>query len=133
MPGPKMPTEASGAWKNKMEYVFIIPIILAAFLLVFGGLFASRLIAVHKPNKVKNATYECGEETIGTAWVQFNVGYYLFGLIFLVFDVEAAFLFPWAVVLRDAGILGLIEVLIFMAILVVGLVYAWRKGALEWV
>lgn len=116
-----------------MEYIFILPIILAAFLLVFGGLWASRLIAPHNPGKVKNATYECGEETIGTAWIQFNVGYYLVGLIFLVFDVEAAFLFPWAVVLRDAGVLGLIEVILFMLILVVGLIYAWRKGALEWV
>ena len=116
-----------------MEYIFIIPIILAAFLMVFGGLLASRLIAPHNPGKVKNATYECGEKTIVTAWVQFNVGYYLFGLIFLVFDVEAAFLFPWAVVLRDVGMMGLIEILLFILILVLGLIYAWRKGALEWV
>ncbi|MBL7672000.1 MAG: NADH-quinone oxidoreductase subunit A [Bdellovibrionaceae bacterium] len=116
-----------------MEYIFIIPVILAAFLLVFGGLWASSLFAPSNPGQVKNATYECGEKTIGNAWVQFNVGYYLFGLIFLVFDVEAAFLFPWAVVLRETGILGLIEVLVFILILILGLIYAWRKGALEWV
>src|ERR1035437_8747664 len=116
-----------------MEYIFIIPIILAAFVLVFGSLMASRLVAPHNPGKVNNATYECGEKTIGSAWIQFNVGYYLFGLIFLVFDVEAAFLFPWAVTLRDAGIAGLIEVLLFVVILLVCLAYAWRKGVLEWV
>ncbi len=116
-----------------MEYVFVLPVILAAFLLVFGGLWASRLIAPHRPSQIKNATYECGEKTIGSAWVQFNVGYYLFGLIFLVFDVEAAFLFPWAVVLRETGLLGLIEVFGFILILILGLIYAWRKGALEWV
>jgi NADH-quinone oxidoreductase subunit A len=116
-----------------MEYTFILPIAIFTFLLVFGGLLFSRLIAPHRPNKLKNQPYECGEKPIGSAWLQFNVGYCLFGLIFLAFDVEAAFLFPWAVVLRDIGILGFIEALIFIVILLLGLVYAWRKGALEWV
>ena len=115
-----------------MDYIFILPVIGVAFLLVAGGLLFSRLVAPHYPGKTKNETYECGEKTIGTAWFQFNVGYYIFGLIFLVFDVEAAFLYPWAVALREAGVAGLIEVLVFILILVMGLVYAWRKGALEW-
>lgn len=116
-----------------MEYLFLLPIAVVSILMVVAGLWASRLIAPHRPNPAKNATYECGEKTIGSAWVQFNVGYYLFGLIFLVFDVEAAFLFPWAVGFRQAGLLGLIEVFFFIAILIFGLIYAWRKGALEWV
>ena len=116
-----------------MEYIFILPIVILSILLVLGGLVMSRLLAPHHPNPTKNDTYECGEKTIGDARVQFNVGYYLFGLVFLIFDVEAAFLFPWAVVLREVGIAGFIEALIFILVLIVGLIYAWRKGALEWV
>ena len=116
-----------------MEYFFILPIMVVSVLLVFGGLAVARLLAPRHPGPVKNATYECGEKTIGDARIQFNVGYYIFGLLFLVFDVEAAFLFPWAVVLREVGILGLMEVLLFIFVLIFGLVYAWRKGALEWV
>ncbi|MGK5082031.1 NADH-quinone oxidoreductase subunit A [Bdellovibrionota bacterium FG-1] len=115
-----------------MEYLFILPVIGAAVLLVVGALLLSRLVAPHHPGKIKNSTYECGEETIGNAWFQFNVAYYIFGLIFLVFEVEAAFLFPWAVVLREVGITGFIEVVFFILVLVMGLAYAWRKGALEW-
>ena len=66
-------------------------------------------------------------------WVQFNVGYYLFALMFLIFDVEAAFLYPWAVVLKIVGVAGLIEIAIFLLVLILGLAYAWRKGVLEWV
>lgn len=116
-----------------VEYVFIIPVIALAFLLVFGGLLASRMLAPRRPNKTKQDTYECGEKTIGPAWIQFNVGYYFFGLIFLIFDVESAFLFPWAVIVREAGIAGLFEIIFFILILIVGLAYAWKKGALEWV
>lgn len=116
-----------------MEYIFVLPIICVGVLLVYGSLFLSRLLAPHHPNAIKNDIYECGEKTIGTAWVQFNVGYYLFGLIFLVFDVEAAFLFPWATVIRETGVMGLIEVFAFILILLIGLIYAWRKGVLEWV
>lgn len=114
------------------EYIFILPLMTLAFLLVFGGLAISKLLAPRRPNKTKQDTYECGEKTIGPAWIQFNVGYYLFGLIFLIFDVEAAFLFPWALVVRDVGFLGLIEVIVFILILIIGLAYAWKKGALEW-
>ena len=116
-----------------MEYIFVLPVIFVSFLLVFGGLLASRMLAPRRPNKNKLDTYECGEKTIGPAWIQFNVGYYLFGLIFLVFDVEAAFLFPWAVIVRDVGVSGLIEIVIFILVLILGLAYAWKKGALEWV
>ena len=115
-----------------IEYIFVLPVMVLAFLLVFGGLLASRMLAPCRPNKTKQDTYECGEKTIGSGRVQFNVGYYLFGLIFLIFDVEAAFLFPWAVIVREAGIGGLIEIIAFILVLIVGLAYAWKKGALEW-
>ncbi len=116
-----------------MEYIFVLPIIVVGILLVFGSLLLSRLLAPHNPGPVKNDIYECGEKTIGSAWIQFNVGFYLFGLIFLVFDVEAAFLFPWATVIRETGLMGLAEVIAFVVILLIGLGYAWRKGVLEWV
>lgn len=116
-----------------MEYVFVLLFAAVAGFFVAGGLVFSRLIAPHRPNRVKNTPYECGEQPVGQAWVQFNVGYYLFALLFLIFDVEAAFLYPWAVVLRAVGIRGLIEVGIFLLVLLVGLAYAWKKGVLEWV
>ena len=116
-----------------MDYFLALLFIGLAGLMVLGGLGVSRLLAPHHPSPIKNAPYECGEQTIGSSWVQFNVGFYLFALMFLIFDVEAAFLYPWAVVLREFGVVGLIEVGIFAFILLVGLIYAWRKGALEWV
>jgi NADH-quinone oxidoreductase subunit A len=85
-----------------------------------------------KPNPLKNSTYECGLETVGPTWVQFNFRYYLYALLFVIFDVETVFLYPWAVALRHLAWFTIAEVLIFMAILVVGLAYAWKKKALEW-
>jgi len=116
-----------------VEYLFVLPLIVVSLLLVFGSLLLSRLLAPHNPGLVKNDIYECGEKTIGPAWVQFNVGYYLFGLIFFFFYVEAAFLFSWATVVRETGLAGLLEVFVFVCILLFGLLYAWRKGLLEWV
>ena len=81
----------------------------------------------------KLTTYECGEDPTGSAWVQFNIRFYVFALIFLIFDVEVIFLLPWAVVFRDLGLLAFIEGLVFLLILVVALAYVWRKGDLEWV
>jgi NADH:ubiquinone oxidoreductase subunit 3 (subunit A) len=84
------------------------------------------------PSPVKSATYECGMETEGNTWVQFNVRYYVFALIFVVFDIEAVFLYPWAVAYRQVKLFGFVEALIFILVLVVGYLYAWRKRALEW-
>jgi len=81
----------------------------------------------------KYATYECGEEPQGSAWIQFNVRFYVFALIFIIFDVETIFLFPWAVVFKKLGMFGFLEGLLFIVILIVGLAYVWRKGDLEWV
>ena len=84
------------------------------------------------PDPVKSATYECGMETEGNTWVQFNVRYYFFALLFVIFDIEAVFLYPWAVAYRQVKLFGFVEALIFILILVVGYLYAWRKHALEW-
>jgi NAD(P)H-quinone oxidoreductase subunit 3 len=81
----------------------------------------------------KLTTYECGEDPTGNAWIQFNIRFYVFALIFIVFDVEAVFLLPWAVVFRDLGVLAYVEGLVFIAVLVVALAYVWRKGDLAWV
>ena len=115
-----------------MDYIFVLAIAGLAAAFVFGGLGMSFLLAPHKPGLIKNSPYECGEITIGSTRIQFNVGYYLFALLFLVCDVEAVFLYPWATIVRECGVAGLIEVFIFLGILIAGLAYAWRKGALEW-
>ena len=115
-----------------MDYIFVLAIAGLAAVFVLGGLGVSFLVAPHKPGRIKNDPYECGETTIGSTWIQFNVGYYLFALLFLVFDVEAVFLYPWATIVRECGVAGLIEVFVFLGILIMGLAYAWRKGALEW-
>lgn len=85
------------------------------------------------PSQVKYETYECGEEAQGSAWIQFNIRFYVVALIFIIFDVEIIFLLPWAVVFKGLGPFAFIEGLIFIAILVVGLAYVWRKGDLAWV
>ncbi len=89
-------------------------------------------IVPHKPNPVKSSAYECGMETVGKSWVQFNFRYYFYALIFLALDILVVFLYPWAVGLRQLGYLGFIGVLIFISIIVVGYVYAWKKKVLEW-
>jgi NADH-quinone oxidoreductase subunit A len=116
-----------------VDYFFVVLFAGLAAVFVLGGLAFSHLVAPHRPNRIKNTPYECGEQPLGQAWIQFNVGYYLFALLFLAFDVEAAFLYPWAVVARLVGVPGLIEVGIFLLVLLVGLAYAWKKGVLEWV
>ena len=84
------------------------------------------------PDPIKSDTYECGMETEGNTWVQFNFRYYFFALVFVIFDIEAVFLYPWAVAFRQVKLFGFVEALIFVVILVIGYLYAWRKRALEW-
>jgi NADH-quinone oxidoreductase subunit A len=114
------------------QYGFIAILAIIAIGLPVIGLAVAWLLRPKKPNPAKNATYECGMETIGDTWVQFKAQYYLYALIFVVFDVEAVFIFPWAVAYNRLGLYALIEMILFVAILVGGLLYAWRKGALEW-
>lgn len=85
-----------------------------------------------RPNPVKEDTYECGMTTEGPTWVQFNIRYYIFALLFVIFDVEVVFLFPWATSLERVAVAGLVEVFTFVVVLLLGLIYLWRKGALEW-
>ena len=107
---------------------------LFAILFVLGGLFASFLLRPRNPNKTKLDNYECGEAPIGTAWMQFHVGYYLIALVFVLFEVEVAFLFPWAAVFRSLANPwpSMAAVGIFIGILALADAYAWKKGALEW-
>ena len=102
-------------------------------ILVAVPLIIQWLIAPSKKTKEKLETYECGEESEGSAWLQFNIRFYVIALIFLIFDVEVVFLFPWAVVFKEMGLLALIEMGIFLLILVVGLAYVWVKEDLNWV
>ena len=110
----------------------LIGVILTAIALVGIALGVARIVSPRSYNRQKGEAYECGIPTRGRSWMQFKAGYYLFAILFLMFDVEAVFLFPWAVTVQDAGIDGLINILFFMVILILGLAYAWRKGALEW-
>lgn len=107
-------------------------VLITAVVMVVGALVIAKLLAPHSTNDLKGDPYECGIPTRGTSWVQFKVGYYLFAILFLVFDVETVLLFPWAVIVKDLGVDGLILVSFFFVVLNLGLVYAWKKGALEW-
>jgi NADH-quinone oxidoreductase subunit A len=106
---------------------FIVAVVLVGAAITF-----SSLVPPSSKNAVKFEPYECGIETQGLTWIQFNVGYYLFAIIYLIFDVETVFIFPWAVVMKDIGMRAFIEILIFFVILGLGLIYAWKKGALKW-
>jgi len=116
-----------------MYFTLLIIVSLTAIVLVTAALGIARLISPRSYNPQKGEAYECGIPTRGASWMQFKVGYYLFAILFLMFDIETVFLFPWATVVRDLGVAGLINILFFLFILVLGLVYAWKKGALEWV
>jgi NADH-quinone oxidoreductase subunit A len=99
-------------------------------LVLGGGL--SRLLGVHRPDSEKLSPYECGFEAFEDARMKFDVRYYLIAILFILFDLEIAFLFPWAVVLQEIGFFGFMSMLLFLTILVVGFIYEWMKGALEW-
>ena len=113
-------------WLYIGVFLVLAPVFPALALLI------PRLIAPKKPNRIKQQTYECGIETVGDTWVQFKVQYYIFALVFLVFDVEIVFLYPWAVAFNILPLFAVLEGVLFVLILVGGLIYAWRKGALEW-
>ena len=104
------------------------------FIIAFAvvSLAAARLLSPSRPTAAKLASYECGAEPVGEAWVQFPVGFYLVALVFIVFDALAVFLFPWALTLRTLGAAGIVTMVIFLAIISLGWVYAYREGILEW-
>jgi len=119
---------------NSMNFDFatVLVYILVSAGFIFGSMTLGRVLRPDRPTPQKLSTYECGEEAIGSAWIQFNVRFYIIALIFLIFDVEIAILFPWAVIFKKIGLLALAEILIFVGILVVGFIYVWVKGDLEW-
>lgn len=114
------------------KYVDVAVFLVVGALVPMIGLVAAALFRPSNPTSLKRATYECGEVPFGEARVRFNIRYYVFALVFVVFDVETVFLYPWATQLRKLGVAAFVEMLIFLAILVFGLVYAWRKRVLEW-
>ena len=114
------------------HYLFIG--VFVAFAVVFPilPLALARFIAPRKPSPLKQMPYECGIEPVGDPWIQFRIQYYLYALLFVIFDVETIFIYPWAVGFKQLGKLGFVEMLLFITILAVGLAYAWKKKALEW-
>jgi len=122
--------------KIKFMYRDFGTVLVAALLgiiMVAVPLIVQWLIAPSKKTKEKLETYECGEVPEGSAWLQFNIRFYVIALIFLIFDVEVVFLFPWAVVFKELGLLAMVEMAIFLVILIVGLAYVWVKSDLDWV
>lgn len=106
--------------------------VLAGLFLVFAALLAAKLIGPRSYSVKKGDPYECGIPTRGKSMIQFKNGYYLFAILFLMFDVETVFLYPWAVICKSLGTMGLVSIGVFLFILILGLAYAWRKGALKW-
>jgi len=112
---------------GKVFIFFVLSIVFVA-----AGLMAAWFLRPHQPYPEKNSTYECGEEPIGSAWIRLNVRFYVVALIFLLFDVEVVFLFPWALIFRHFGMFGFLEMVVFLVILLVGYAYVWAKGDLDW-
>ena len=114
------------------NYFPILLFILVGLVVGLGPLILGKLVSPHKPDSEKNSPYECGFEAFEDARMKFDVRYYLVAILFILFDLEIAFLFPWAVVLQEIGLAGFLAMLLFLAVLVVGFIYEWVKGALEW-
>ncbi len=114
------------------NWLFIGFLVIVAAGLPYLVILLSRLVAPKKPNSMKLDTYECGMETVGDTWVQFKAQYYIYALVFLIFDVEIIFLYPWAVAFDKLELLGVAAGVLFIFLLADGLIYAWRKGTLEW-
>jgi NADH-quinone oxidoreductase subunit A len=115
------------------SYLTVALFAVAAILLVAASLTLARLLRPSMPSAQKRLAYESGVDPVGTEWAQSQIRYYLFAVLFVIFDIEAVFIFPWATRLEEYGGFGLVEMLIFIAILLLGLLYAWRKGVLRWV
>ena len=114
------------------SYGVVFAVVVAGILLVTLAFTTSKLIAPSRPGFEKLMTYECGIDPVGEGWSQSQIRYYVYGFLFVIFDVESVFLFPWARVFGTLGVAGVVEMTIFIGILAVGLLYAWRKGVLSW-
>ncbi|OGW86808.1 MAG: NADH-quinone oxidoreductase subunit A [Omnitrophica bacterium RIFCSPHIGHO2_02_FULL_46_11] len=114
------------------QYLFLGIFLLIAIAFPLLPIILARFIAPKKPNPIKTSSYECGMEAKGDSWVQFKAQYYIYALIFVIFDIEVIFIYPWAVAFKQMGLFAFIEMVIFLAILGFGLIYAWKKRVLEW-
>ncbi len=114
------------------NYVIVAIFVALGIFLPVAALTIGKLLRPHKPNDWKETTYESGNDPFGESHVRFNIRFYLFALMFVIFDVETVFLYPWAVAYDKLGLFALVEMLIFVALLVVGLIYAWKKKVLKW-
>ena len=114
------------------EFGRVFLFLLLGVVFVAGGLIVAWLLRPHRPYPSKRSTYECGASPVGDTRIRFNIRFYVVALIFLIFDVEVVFLFPWATVYKDLGWFAFVEMLVFLAILMVGYAYVWRNGDLEW-
>jgi NADH:ubiquinone oxidoreductase subunit 3 (subunit A) len=120
-----------GQWGH-LGFLIIVGLSLPAVAIAVSFVLGLLRIRPQDPNAIKADTYECGVQAEGPAWVQFHSGYYVFALLFVIFDIETVFLYPWAVALRQVKLFGFIDALLFIAILGIGIIYAWRKRAFEW-
>jgi NADH-quinone oxidoreductase subunit A len=130
MPIAIEPRRGGSTLQGSYGFIGLFVLVALAFSCIALGL--AYLLRPKRPNSVKSSTYECGLETAGETWVQFKAQYYLYALVFVVFDIETVFLYPWAVAYGKLGLFALAEIALFAVILVGGLAYAWRKGALRW-
>lgn len=115
-----------------LDYLILGGFVLIGLLFTAATVTVSNILSPTAPSNEKATTYECGSQPIGPPWVQFRVGYYVYALLFVVFDIETVFLYPWAVAFNQMGLFMLVEMIIFVSILAFGLVYAWKEGALAW-
>ncbi len=113
-------------------FILLVTVLVTAVALVLAAYAIAKIIGPRSYNKLKGEPFECGIPTRGSSWLPVNIGYYLFAILFLVFDIETVFLYPWAVVVKQFGPMALVSIGFFLLVLVFGLAYAWRKGALEW-
>jgi NADH-quinone oxidoreductase subunit A len=114
------------------NYVIVAIFVGLGILLPVAALTIGRWLRPNKPTVMKQTTYESGNDPVGTGQVRFNIRYYLFALMFVIFDVETVYLYPWAVAYQKLGLFALVEMIVFIALLVVGLIYAWKKKVLQW-
>jgi NADH-quinone oxidoreductase subunit A len=115
-----------------LDYAIVAAFFVVGVLFVMVTLAMSSLLQHKRYGEAKFSTYECGREPIGPPWVQFRIGYYVYALLFVIFDIETVFLYPWAVAFGDLGVFILIEMALFLVVLGIGLAYAWKEGALAW-
>ncbi len=123
----------TGGLSVSQEWQFIAIFIVLAPIFPAAPVILNHLLGPRKPNPIKQQTYECGIETVGDSWVQFKVQYYIYALVFVIFDIEAVFLFPIAAAYDQLGLFAIVETIIFVVLLAMGLAYAWGRGALEWI